>query len=75
MNSKSDFYMAKNGRDTNHTRHISIIVNVLRNGKKLKTHKIEWCEVVLKLADIETKNIGENNLNPRTKYIMGRLDK
>ena len=33
-------------------------------------HKIDWCEVGLKLADIYTKNVGEHDLTPRVKYIM-----
>ena len=38
-------------------------------------HKIGWCEVCLQLADIATKNVGENDLNIRMKYIMVRVDK
>ena len=38
-------------------------------------HKIDWCEGVLQLADITTKNVGENDLNPRMKYIMIKLEK
>ena len=38
-------------------------------------NKIEWCEGCLKLADIATKNPGENYLNPRMKYIMVRIEK
>ena len=37
-------------------------------------HNIDWCEGVLKFADITTKNVGENYLNPVMKYIMVRLD-
>ena len=37
-------------------------------------HRINWCEEGMKLEDISTKNIGENDLNPRIKYIMVRLD-
>ena len=37
-------------------------------------HKIDWCEGNLKLADIDTKNVGDNDLTPRMKYIMVRLD-
>ena len=37
-------------------------------------HKIEWCEGGLQLADIATKNTGENCLNTTMKYIMVRLD-
>ena len=58
--------MANNGKDTNHTKHI--------NGKKLKMHKIDWCEGGLKLADIVTRNFGENCLNPKIKYIMVSID-
>ena len=36
-------------------------------------HTIDWCEGGLQLVDIATDNIGENNLNPRMKYIMLRL--
>ena len=66
--------MDKNGKDTKHTRHIDRRVHFSRNGEKIKRHKIEWCEGVLQLADIATRNIIENNLNPRMKYIMVRLD-
>ena len=37
-------------------------------------HKIDWCEGGLKLADIDTKNVGETDLTPGMKYIMVRLD-
>ena len=37
-------------------------------------HKIGWCEGGLQLAYIVTKNVDENDLNPRIKYIMVRLD-
>ena len=67
--------MDKNVNDTKHTRNITIRVNFVRNGEKCKIHKIDWCEGGLKLADIATKNVGENDLIPRMKYIMVRLDK
>ena len=66
--------MANNGKDTNYTRHISRRVHLVRNRKKYKIHKIEWCEGGLQLADIATKNVDENNLNPRMKYIMVMVD-
>ena len=72
---KSDVCMANNGKDTKHTRYISIKVYFVRNGEKCKMHKIDWFEGDLKWSDIETKNIGENELNTRMKYIMVRLDK
>ena len=66
--------MAKNGKDTNHTRNIDRIVYFVRIGKKFKMHRIDWCEGDLQLVDIATKNVGKNGLNPRIKYIMVRLD-
>ena len=42
--------------------------------KIYKIHKIYWCEGGLKLANIATKNIGENDLNQKMKYIMISLD-
>ena len=66
--------MAKNGRDTTHTRHIAIRMHVLRNGDICKMHKLEWCEGVLQLAEIVTKNVSEPDLTPRMKYNMVRLE-
>ena len=66
--------MDNNGKDINHTRHIDRRVIFLRNGEKCKMHNIDWCGGGLQLADIATKNFGENYLNPRMKYIMVRLD-
>ena len=66
--------MAKNVKDTKHTRHILRRMNFVRNGEKGKMHKIDWCEGDLKLADIGTKNVSETELTPRMKYIMVRLE-
>ena len=74
FDSNSSVCMANNGKDIKHTRHITRRVNFVRNGEKCKIHNIDWCEGGLELADIATKNVGENYLNPRTKYIMVRLD-
>ena len=41
---KSSMCMAKNGKDTKHTRHVAIIIHFGRNGEKCKMHKIDWCE-------------------------------
>ena len=68
--SKYVMCMAKNCRDTKHTRHIARIMHFLRNGEKCKMHKIEWCEGGLQLEDIGTKNESELDLTPRMKYIM-----
>ena len=34
LDSKSDMCMAKNGKDTKHTRHIARIMHFVRNGEK-----------------------------------------
>ena len=72
--SKSDMCMAKNGKDTKHTRHITRRMHFVRNGEKNKMHKIDCCEGGLQLADIGTKNVSEPDLTPRMKYIMVRLE-
>ena len=74
LDSKSDVFMAKNIKETKHTRHIARIMNLVRNSEKFSMHKIEWCEGGLQLADIATKNAGEHDLTPRMKYIMVRLN-
>ena len=66
--------MAKNGKDTQHTRHIERIMNFVRNGENSRMHKIDWREGGLQLAGIGTKNVSEPDLTPRMKYIMIRLD-
>ena len=71
---KSDVCMAKNGKDTKQTRHITRIMYSVRNWENYKMHNIDWCEEVLQLSDIATKNVGEYDLIPRMKYTMVRLD-
>ena len=73
LDSRSAICMAKNGKDTKHTRHIARRMHYVRNGEKCKMHKMYWCEGVLQLADIVTKNVSEPALTPRMKYIMVRL--
>ena len=43
----SSMFMATNGKDTKHTRHIARRINFVRNGENCKMHKIDWCEGVL----------------------------
>ena len=57
LDSKSAMCMAKNGKDTKHTRHISRRIHFVRNGEKCKMHNIGWCEGGLQLAGIVTKNV------------------
>ena len=71
---ESAMCMAKNGKDTKHTRHIARRIHFIKNGEKCKMHKIYWCEGGLQLADIGTKNVSESDLTPRIKYIMVILD-
>ena len=70
FDSKSAMCMAKNVKDTKHTRHIARRIHFLRNGEKCKMRKIYWCEGGLQLADIGTKNVSEPDLTPRMKYIL-----
>ena len=74
LDSESDVCIANNGKDTKHTRHNARIVNFVRNGESCKLHKIDWCEGGMQLTDIATNNVGENDLNPRMRYIMVILD-
>ena len=74
MDRKYAVYMDKNGKYTNHTRQIYRRVHFVRNEEKWKMYKIDWCEGGLKLEDIATKNVGDNYLNNRMKYVMVRLE-
>ena len=67
-------YMANNGKDTKHTRHIVREMHFVRNGEKCKMHNIYLCEGGLQLVDIGTKNVSGYYLTPRTKYIILRLE-
>ena len=74
MGNKSSMKLAKNGKDTKHTRHIARRKHFVRNGEKCKMHKIDWCEGGLQLEDIGTNNVSAPDLTPRIKYIMVRLE-
>ena len=74
LDSKYAMCMAKNSKDTKHTRYIARRMLFVRNGEKCRMHKIDWCEGGLKLADIGTKNVSETGLTPRVKYIMVILE-
>ena len=41
LDSTSAICMAKNGKDTKHTRHIAMKTHFVRNGEKCKMHKID----------------------------------
>ena len=74
LNSKSDVCMDNSGKDTKNTSNIVRRIHSVSNGEKCKIHKIDWCEGGLKLADIATNHVDENDLTPRMKYITVRLD-
>ena len=74
LDSKSSMCMAKNGKDTKHTRHIARRMHFVRHGGKYNMKKIDWCEGGLQLADIGTNNVGEPDLTPRMEYIMVILE-
>ena len=59
--------MAKNGKDTKHTRHIARRIHFVRNGEKCKIHKIYLREGGMKLVYIGTKNLSAPDLKPRMK--------
>ena len=71
---KYSLCMAKNGKDTKHTSRISRRIIFLSNGEKFNMHKFELCAGGMQLADIATNNVGGNDLTPRMKYIMVRID-
>ena len=58
LDRKSDICMAKNGKDTKHTRHVSRRMHFVRNGEECKLYKIVCCEGGLQLEYIGTKNVG-----------------
>ena len=70
LNSKSAVFLAKNGKDTKYTIHISMRINFVRNGEECNMQKTVWCEVDLKLAHIGTKNVREDESNTRLGYTM-----
>ena len=73
FDSKSAVCMYNNGKDNKHTSHIPRTVHFVRNGWNSKMHNIYWCEWGLQLADIATKNVGENDINPRMNIFMVSL--
>ena len=66
--------MANNSKYTKHKIHIVRRMHFVRNGENCKMHNIDWCEGGLQLADISANNFDENDLTPRMKYIMVRLE-
>ena len=65
--------MDNNSNDTNHTRNISRRIQLVRNGEECNLYKEVWCEEDIQLADTKTKNVREDEFNPRLGYDMVRL--
>ena len=74
LDSKSAVCMAKNGKYTKHTRHVSRRIHFVRNVEELNMHKKVWCEVSMQLVDTKTKKVKEDELNPILIYDMVRLE-
>ena len=74
LDSKYNICMANNGKDNKHTRQLSRRVHYVRDGDNWKMHKIHCCEGGLQLVYIANNNVGDNDLNPRTRYIVVRID-
>ena len=66
--------MDKNVKYTKDTKHISIRMHFLRNGKYCNLHNTVWCEGGIQLAHIGTKDDRVDGLNPRLGYAMVRLE-
>ena len=71
---KSAICVVNNGKDTKHTIHISRRINFVINYKECNFHNIVRCEAGLKLADIETNNVREDEFNPILGYSRLGLD-
>ena len=65
LDSKSDMCMSKNGKDNQTTRHIYRIIQFVINGEEINLHKKVWCEGGMKLEDIGTNNVMEDEFIPR----------
>ena len=66
--------MENYGKDSKHLRKFSRIMHLVRNDSECNIQETIWCEGGLKLLVIGTKNVREDELNPRLEYTMVRLD-
>ena len=60
LDCKSSVCMANTGKDTKQTIYVAIIIDLVRNGEEFNLHKTVWCEGVLQLSYIGTKNFRED---------------
>ena len=74
LDSKSGVDMAKNEKDTKHTRHISGRMHFVQQGEAMGLHTLRWVEAKLQLADIGTKNVRLDEIRPQLEYLMVVVD-
>ena len=74
LDSKAGVDMSKNGKDTKYTRHIARRVHFVRQGEAQGLHRVSWCEADLQLADIGTKNVRADEMQPRRSYLMVKVE-
>ena len=70
LDSESAIAMSKNSRDSKRTRHIERRVHYVRQGQGTGMHSLEYVPADLQLADIGTKNLSAQDLDPRLNYIQ-----
>ena len=74
LDSRAGVDMSKNDRDSKQTRHIARRMHFVRQGEAQNLHRTTWIEGDLQLADIGTKNVRADELQPRLGYIMVKVD-
>ena len=70
LDSKSSVCMENNGKDAKQTRHIFRRIHFLINGEEWNFHKTVWCEGIMPLEEVGTKNVRDDKLNPILWYSM-----
>ena len=74
LDSRAGVDMSKNGKDSKQTRHIARRMHFVRNGEAEGYHRTTWIEGDMQLADIGTKNVRPDELQPRLSYLMVKVD-
>ena len=65
--------MANNHKYTKQTRHISMIINFVRNGEECNLYNAVWCAGGMQVVDVGTNNVREEEFNHVLGYTMARL--
>ena len=74
MDIKSYICMAKNGKDTKQTRHISRRIHFARNGEERILQMTVWCEGGMQPVYTGTNTRREDEFNHGLKYLVVILD-